>query len=61
MSNYHDLRHAVKDGPPEQLFELGDHLVNRFAQRNLTSGEMQKMSGAEVAREILLWAKETSQ
>ena len=61
MSNYNDLRHAVKDGTPEQLFELGDYLVNRFAQRNLTSGEMQKMSGAEVAREILLWAKETSQ
>jgi hypothetical protein len=61
VSNYFDLRQAVKDGPPEQLFELGDYLVDRFAQRNLTSGEMLKMSGADIAREVLLWAKETSQ
>jgi hypothetical protein len=61
MSNFFDLRHSVKDGPPEQLFELGDFLVNRFAQRNITSEKMQTMSGADIAREILLWAKETTQ
>jgi hypothetical protein len=61
MNNFSDLRQAVKDGPPDQLFELGDYLVERFAQRNLTSGEMSKMPGADIAREILLWAKETSQ
>jgi hypothetical protein len=58
LSNFHDLRHAVLNGSPDQLFELGDFLVNRFAQKNLTTDQMQAMSGADLAREILNWAKE---
>ena len=61
MSQFFDLRHAVKEGKPDQLFELGNFLVNRFAQMNVTTQQIQTMSGNDLAREILRWAEEVEQ
>jgi hypothetical protein len=58
MSNHHDLREAVRNGPPGQLFDLGEHLARFLASRIQEVGKLGTISGPELARAIHGWSEE---
>ena len=50
------LQRVITEGPAEPLFALGDYLAERLSLLIGHDGA-QRASGADLAREILAWAK----
>jgi len=56
MSQFHTLRHAVLEGPPADLFRLGEHLVRALSARLATGDDVKALSGPEMAKIVHDWA-----
>ena len=61
MSQFHTLRHAITDGAPSELFDLGEYIVRVLSVRVQSLDDVRTISGNDMAKIVYDWAKESSE